>query len=222
MYMILIGGGNVGLQLAKRLIARDHEVLLLEKDGRIAHHLSQLIGDEHVMHGDGCEVTTQKSAGFGRADVIVAVTGEDEDNLVVCQMAKLIWEVDRVLARVNDPGHEAIFKEIGIDETVSATGVIFSLLEQQIAVDDMIPIGALAKGNIEVIETVISSRSPVVGRLVRELTLPPQTNFVYIIRNGEGVMVDGDTRLEVDDSLVALVPTRHAQDLKDLLFSNRT
>lgn len=218
MYLILVGGGNVGMQLAKRLRARNHEVLLLEKDARQAQRLVTLLGEESVMHGDGCEISTQKQAGFGRADIVAAVTGEDEDNLVVCQMAKVLWNVKRVVARVNDPTHEEIFQQIGIDDTVSATAIIFSLIEQQISMDELIPVGALARGHIEVVETLLSTRSPVVGSQVRDLHLPPQTNLVWLLRQGQGYMVDGDTRLEPGDTLVALVPRERAEELRTLLL----
>lgn len=217
MYMIVVGGGNVGLHLAKKLIESEHEVLLIERDARHAARLSQLIGEQNVMIGDGCEVLTQKDSGFGRADVVVAVTGEDEDNLVVCQMAKSEWNVDRVLARVNDPSHEEIFRKIGIDDTVSATSIIYSLIEQQISPDVMLPVGALGRGNIEVVEVEISSRSPVANRAVRDLALPPQTNIVWILRGENGLLVTGDTVLEPHDFVVALVPMDHADELRHLV-----
>lgn len=221
MYLILVGGGNVGLQLAKRLKGRGDEVLLLEKNAKQAQRLAIMLGEDVVMLGDGCEVSTQKEAGFGRADTVVAITGEDEDNLVVCQMAKVVWNVKRVLARVNAPSHEEIFKQIGIDDTVSATGIIFSLLEQQISSDDVIPVGALAKGNIEVVETQLSSRSPIANRRVRELQLPAQTNLVWMLRDGQGFTVEGDTELRQGDTVVALVPREHAEELRALFHSNR-
>ncbi|MBS1714761.1 MAG: TrkA family potassium uptake protein [Armatimonadetes bacterium] len=220
MYLVLVGGGNVGMQLAKRLIARGHEVLILEKDSRSAQRLSNVLGDEHVMHGDGCEIHTQKSAGFNRADVVVAVTGEDEDNLVVCQLAKEQWSVKRVLARVNDPDHEEIFREIGIDHTVSATGIIFSLLEQQLQGDDIVPIGALHRGNVEVVETSLSSRSPLVGKKVRDLSLPQGAFIVWMLRDGQGVTVDGDTEFRIGDMLVTLVPTVSAEDFRSVLTAH--
>src|ERR1043165_7399959 len=163
MYMILVGGGNVGINLCKRLLTHGHEILIMEKDPRQATRIADQIGEENVLVGDGCEMLTQKDAGFGRADVVVAVTGEDEDNMVICQMAKTVWNVEKVLARVNDPDHEEIFRKIGIDETVSATGIIFALLEQQISPDVVLPIGALARGNLEVVEVELGSRSPVVN-----------------------------------------------------------
>lgn len=219
--MIVVGGGNVGLNLAKRLIANDHEILLMEKNPPQAQRLASLIGEENVMIGDGCEMAVQKTAGFGRADVVIAVTGEDEDNLVVCQMAKIVWDVDRVLARVNDPSHEEVFKQIGIDDTVSATGIIHALLEQQILTDVMLPVGALGRGNIEVVEVQLSSRSPVVNRTVRDVALPPQTNIVWILRDDQGVSVAGDTRLLANDTVVALVPRDKASELRELLLPTK-
>lgn len=217
MYMVIVGGGNVGLHLAKGLIAREHEVLLLEKDGRQAHRLSAMLGDEYVMHGDGCELHVQKAAGFNRADVVVAVTGEDEDNLVVCQLAKAVWSVDRVLARVNDPSHEEIFREIGIDDTVSATRIIFNLLDQQIERDDLVPVGALHRGNVEVVESVLSNRSPWIGVSVRDLQLPPGTFLVFLLRDGIGQAVTGETTFQPGDMVVGLVPISQAPALQEML-----
>jgi len=217
MYMILVGGGNVGLHLAKKLLSSGHELLLLERDARAAQRLAQHIGEENVMVGDGCEMLTQKDAGFERADVVIAVTGEDEDNLVVCQMAKTVWNVDRVLARVNDPDHEDIFEQVGIDDTVSATGIIFSLIEQQISPDVVVPVGALARGHLEIVEVELGVRSPVVGRQVRDFNFPPQTNLIWILREDSGLAVSGDTILQVGDMLVALVPREHADELREIL-----
>lgn len=217
MYMILVGGGNVGTQLAKKLISTGHEVLVIEKDPTQAQRLQRIIGESNVLIGDGCEVLTQKSAGFGRAEVVVAITGEDEDNLVICQMAKFLWNVKRVLARVNDPEHERLFQQLGIDETVSATAIIHSLLEQQISPDVVMPVGALQRGNIEVVEAVLSSRSPIVGKAVRDVSLPPGTNLIWILRNDQGLTVTGDTVLQADDTLMALVPRGHEEELHSLL-----
>lgn len=217
MYVIVVGGGNVGFQLAKRLIAKGHEVLLLEKDPRQAAKLSTAIGDEYTLSGDGCELHVQKVAGFGRADVVVAATGEDEDNLVVCQLAKHKWNVERVVARVNDPGHEDVFKDLGIDDTVSATRLIFNLIDQQLETDELVPIGALHQGHVEVVESVLSHRSPFVGKAVRDIELPVGTFVVYLYRDGNGMTVSGDTVFMDGDTVVAMVPVARAEELRDAL-----
>lgn len=217
MYIVIIGGGNVGAQLTKRLATRNHEVVLVEKDGRQAQKLANHLGEEHVMYGDGCDLRFQKEAGFGRADVVIAVTGEDEDNLVACQLAKEYWHVNRVIARVNDPGHEPVFKDVGIDDTVSATGIIFSLIDQQVSADELVPVGHLHRGAVEVVESTLSENSPIVGKAVREVTLPNGSFIVYILRDTVGMSVTGDTVFQAGDMVVALVPTARAQDLRAVL-----
>ena len=217
MYMVLVGGGNVGIQLAKRLIARGEEVLVIEKDAGTAGKLANLLGEEYVMHGDGREVYTQRDAGFNRADVIVAITGEDEDNFVVSQLAKEVWKVDRIVARVNDPSHEETFRQIGIEETVSATGIIYNLIVQQLSSDDLVPVAALHRGNVEIVESVISSRSALVGKSVGQVKVPDGSFIAYIVRDGQGIQVTADTVLQVDDMLVAIVRVSDAEALRQAI-----
>jgi trk system potassium uptake protein TrkA len=217
MYMILVGGGNVGIQLARRLKALGEEVLIIEKDASTAGKLANLLGEELVMHGDGCEVFTQRDAGFNRADVIVAVTGEDEDNFVVCQLAKEVWKTERIIARVNDPSHEETFRQIGIEETVSATGIIYNLIVQQISSDALVPLAALHRGNIEIVESVLSSRSSLVGKRVGDVKLPEGSFIAYIVRDGQGIQVTGETVLQSDDMLVAIVRVSDAEALRQVI-----
>ncbi|MCW5946439.1 MAG: TrkA family potassium uptake protein [Fimbriimonadales bacterium] len=216
MYVIVVGGGQVGVHLTKRLLQAGREVLLLEKDGGIISSLKVQIG-ESVMVGDGCEAQTQKRAGFQRADVVVAVTGDDEDNLVICQMAKNTWGVSRTIARVNDPTHMWLFRELGVSSSVSATDVLYNLIEQEISVGTVIPLAALRMGNIEVVEATLTARSPSVGKLVREIEIPPKSNIVWLLRGDEGIVVDGDTRLQEGDLVVALVPTASESALRNVL-----
>lgn len=218
MYLIIVGGGNVGLQLAKRLLQNGHEVLVVERDAQTANRIATQIGEENVTLGDGCEMATQQDCGFGRADVVIAVTGEDEDNLIVCQMAKTVWSVKRALARINDPSHEEIFKQVGIDETVSATGIIYSMLEQQITPDVLIPVGTLARGDHEVVEVELGPRSKAVGRRRQELNLPAGAHIVWVYQeHAGGRPVDEQTIFAAGDTLVAIVPRAAAETVRRLL-----
>lgn len=216
MYVIVVGGGQVGVHLTKRLQQAGREVLLLEKDSRAVPSIRVQVGDV-VMVGDGCEASVQKAAGFQRADVVVAVTGDDEDNLVICQMALNKWGVNRTVARVNDPSHMWLFRDLGISSSVSATDVLYNLIEQEISVGTVLPLAALRMGNIEVVEATLTARSPSVGKLVRELELPPKCNIVWLLRGDEGMVVDGDTRLQDGDLVVALVPTESEAALRGVL-----
>lgn len=212
MYVIVVGGGKVGYYLSKQLIAEGHEVLLMEKDRRRQSMLAEELG-EVVMQGDGCEVRIMSEAGFGRADVIVAVTGDDEDNLVICQMAKKEFQAPRTVARVNNPGNLALFERLGIDTTVSSTQIIFNLLEQQIEPGEIIPVGALKNGNIEVVAVGVSSRSPVLGRTIRALDLGSAL-IISIVRHDQAQLPQADTQFEIDDTVIAMVPAAEEMQLR--------
>ncbi|HET6645516.1 MAG TPA: NAD-binding protein [Fimbriimonadales bacterium] len=216
MYVIVVGGGNVGTYLSRRLIDDDHEVLLLEKDPKQTQRLQALFGEASVI-GDGCEAEVQRQTGFERADVVAAVTGEDEDNLIVCQMAAMTWGVERTVARVNDPRHVPLFTELGVSSVVSATNILYNLIEQEISLGTVVPLAALRRGNIEVVEATLTSRSPSAGHKVRDLSLPPKSNIVWVLRGEEGYLADGETVLGPGDLVVALVPTEHASALREIL-----
>jgi trk system potassium uptake protein TrkA len=204
MYAIVVGGGRVGYYLTKRLLQEGHEVLLMEKDKQRASTCSEMLGDM-VMWGDGCEVSLMTEAGFGRADCIIAVTGDDEDNLVICQMAKGQFMVPRTLARVNNPVNEELFLKLGIDTTVSSTSLIYNLIDQQIEPGHVIPLGALKRGNIEVVAISVSERSPILGKTIRELKLPREALVISIVRGEDGMLPSDDIRFAAGDSAVALV-----------------
>ena len=213
MYVIVVGGGKVGYYLTKQLMAEGHEVLLMEKDRRRQAALTEGLG-EIVVQGDGCEVRIMTEAGFGRADVVVAVTGDDEDNLVICQMAKSKFATPRTVARVNDPANLSLFRKLGIDTTVSSTQIIFNLLEQQIEPGEVIPVGALRNGNIEVVSIQVSERSPVLGRTIRDLPLPGNALIISVIRHDNALLPQGDTVFEADDSVIALVNSDEEPQLR--------
>jgi len=212
-YCIVVGGGNVGYYLTRDLIKAGHEVLLLEKERARATRLIEEMG-ETALQGDGCEVKMMEEVGFGRADVIVAVTGEDEDNLVVCQMAKQKFRVPRTIARVNSPQNEAIFAKLGIDTTVSATRIIFNLIEQEIESDEVIPLAALSRGNLEVVVVELSDHSPVIGRRIDAVRMPSEAHIVSVIRDEKGLLPTPDMTLQVGDSVLALVATDREDELR--------
>ena len=131
MYIIVIGGGKIGYTLVKTLVADGHEVLVLEKQQIRCHRVAGDLGNI-VFHGDGCEAATLEEVGAGRADMVIAVTGEDEDNLVACQVSKHKFHVPQTIALINDPRNEDIFKKLGVDVTVSTTNIILSHIEHEL------------------------------------------------------------------------------------------
>ena len=156
MFVLVVGGGKVGYYLAKELIDSGHEVALMEKDPRRARQIADEIGSIVIAH-DGCEGKYLGEAGCNRADVVAAVTGDDEDNLVICQMAKHHFDVPRTIARVNNPKNEALFRHLGVDELVSPTRMILGSIEQDIPVHELLHLAALGEGELEIIEAHLQS-----------------------------------------------------------------
>jgi trk system potassium uptake protein TrkA len=219
MYAVIVGGGKVGFFLARALIEAGHEVLVLENLERRYQLISDSLG-EAVMLGDGTEVRTLERAGVGRADVVVAVTGDDEDNLVCCQLAKTRFNVRRIIARINNPKNEEIFKLLGIDETVSATHLLQSLIEQELETEEMLPLSPLQRGNLEIVEIHIPAYAPVIGKMVRDIRLPAGCLLAVLLRAGRASVVQGDTALRADDLIIALTPVDGATSLREALLGS--
>ena len=215
MYVIVAGGGKVGHYLMRALIEAGHEVLLVEKDRPRAEYLTEELG-EVVAQGDACEVRTMKEIGMERADVVVATTGDDEDNLVICQLAKRRFKVPRTIARVNNPQNEDIFHRLGIDATVSSTKIIFNLIEQQIETDEVIPLAPLQRGNIELVEIDIGLNSPVLGKRIGYLRLPQDALIISIVRDGHAILPNIDVEFQAGDSVITLVNADKEAELRDV------
>jgi trk system potassium uptake protein TrkA len=217
MYVIVVGGGKVGYYLAKALRASGQEVTLIEKLQRRFDLLQEEFGDVAFL-GDGCEVRTLDQAGAARADLVAAVTGDDEDNLVICQMAKRKFNVKRVLARINNPKNEVTFQMLGIDETVSSTKLIYSLIEQEVEVADVIPLTALRKGQLELVEVDLTEDSPSVNRRVRDLGLPAKSTLAILVRGNDSEIIQSDTVLHAGDIIVAIVPSAIVQEFREVML----
>ncbi|MBA2556120.1 MAG: TrkA family potassium uptake protein, partial [Chloroflexi bacterium] len=182
MYIIVVGGGKVGYYLTKELLAAGHELVLMEKDGRRARQIADEVGSI-VLNRDGCEGKHLAQAGANRATIVAAVTGDDEDNLVVCQMAKHHFDVPRTIARVNNPKNEGLFRHLGVDEIISPTRTILGAIEQDIPVHELLHLAQLEGGNLEVVEAQITEGSPAVGRRPRDIDLPEGCSIFVLIRN---------------------------------------
>ena len=219
MYAIVAGGGKVGYYLAKELVEQGHEVLVIEKDGRRCQLIEEELGNV-VMHGDAAEASTLADAGTERADVIVAVTGDDEDNLVICQVAKKRFKAPRAVARINNPKNEQIFRMLGTDATVSSTDVILGVLEQELPAHSVVPLLRLRHADVEIVETILDEKAPVVGRAIRDLGLPQDCTIAVLIRSGAAIFPTGDTRLAAGDELIALTTSRNEARLRDLLWAH--
>jgi trk system potassium uptake protein TrkA len=220
MYAIVAGGGKVGFFLARELIDQGHEVLIIENNAERAEFIANELGNV-VLRGNADEASTLAEAGAERADVVIAVTGDDPRNLVLLQVAKRRFGARRTVARINDPRNEGLFRMLGIDATVNATQVMLSVLEQEIPHANLVPLLKLRNTDVEVVEAVVDPRSPVTTSSLREVDLPPESTIAVVIRDGSAFFPNGGTVLRPGDEVVALTRGIHEPTLRRLFFSER-
>jgi trk system potassium uptake protein TrkA len=218
MYVVVAGGGKVGFYLAKTLINEGHEVLVIERDRKKSDLINEELGSV-VLRGDACEASILSEAGVNRADVVVAVTGDDEDNLVICQMAKKKFNVPRTIARINNPKNEQIFRLLGIDATVSSTDVIMQQIEQELPAQALVHLRVLRDADLELVEADVSPNSTVAGKRLHEITLPADTLVLVVIRDGKTSVATPDITLKAGDKLIALTRSQKEEELRSLLLA---
>jgi trk system potassium uptake protein TrkA len=215
-YYIIVGGGKIGYYLAKELLEDQHEVLIIEQDAEKCAQIADDLG-EVVMLGDGCEAATLERAGMARADMVIALTGDDEDNLVACQVAKHKFDVPHTVARINNPKNESIFKKLGIDATISSTSVILAHIEQELPSHPLIPLMTL-KGGLEIVEIKIPPEAQVVGRPIKGILLPQQSLITLIVgADGQARLPSGDTIIQAGDEVVAVTMLENEEGLRSAL-----
>ena len=216
MYIIVVGGGKVGYYLTKTLVNEGYEVLLIEKNPKKAAVYSERFGSV-VLEGDGAESSTLEAGGIGRADVVVAVTGDDEDNLVICQTAKKRFNVPRTIARVNNPKNEEIFKKLGIDVTVSATNLILNIIEQEIPERGLVHLFTLKHAQLAIVEAMVGTGAAVAGKQLSAIDFPPDTVISAVLRDGTMTIPKGDTLLLPKDEVIAIVNRENEESLRRML-----
>lgn len=220
MYIIIVGGGRLGYYLTKTLLDEGHEVLLVEKDAAICETITGEMGSV-CLRGDGCETATLAEAGTGRADMFIAVTGDDEDNLVACQVAKYKFKVPRTIARVRNPKNEAVFKKLGIDVTVSSTNLILEHIEHEVPSHPLMHLLNIRDRGLEIVEVTIPPDSTTVGKAVKELALPPESILSLVIsKEKKPVVPKADTILEAGDKIIAVTPPESEEALRTALIGS--
>jgi trk system potassium uptake protein TrkA len=217
-YVVVNGGGKVGSALALTLLEHGHEVAIIEKREEVARRLAVELPDEAlIIIGDGCDVQYQEDAGVAHADVFAAVTGEDDDNLVACQLAKVAFAVPRTVARVNAPRNEKIFLALDI-EAISSTTIIARMIEEEATVGDIRTLIAMRKGNMAIVEVELPvDRCVVCNTQVKELELPVDCILIALIRGDDIVTVHGETEFEPGDVVIAFTRIEHEAKLKKAL-----
>ena len=216
MNIVIIGGGKVGYYLVKTLTeSARHSITLLEKDGERCKDIAEEL-DCLVIRADGTDINALAQAGVDDADVLVAVSGQDQDNLVACQIAKTKYGISKTIARVNNPKNHDVFKLLGVDGTVSSTGIIAQLIEGELISGDIHTLLRFEGGELELVEAIIEESSKIAGRAISTLGIPKDCIIVTIYRAGKVVIPTGSTVIEGGDKLVALTFPGKKKNLRSL------
>jgi trk system potassium uptake protein TrkA len=218
MYLLVAGGGKVGANLTRSLIMMGHETTLIEQRRDRFEQLEEEF-EHQVQLGDATELFVLERAGIGRPpDIMVAATGDDEDNIIICQLAREKYGVGKVIARVNDPRNQAHFDLLGISPTVCATSSLLALVEHEVPEHDLIHLLELRKENLEIVEVQIDKGSPCAGKPVSRLLLPEGSQLISIVRNGKAKIADDDTKLEPGDQVLAILQPGKEDELRRVLL----
>jgi len=217
MYIIIVGGGRLGYYLTRALLDERHEVLVIEKDAAFSQIINNELGSVS-LHGDGCEAAILEEAGTGRADIFITVTGDDEDNLVACQLAKHRFNVPRIIARVRNPQHEKVFKKLGINATVSTTNLILEHIKHELPSHPLMHLLDIQEKGLEVVEVKIPPESTAIGKQVKELPLPSESILSLIIRKKKKPTVPtSSTVIQAEDHIIAVIRPEAEDELRTAL-----
>ena len=221
MYLLIAGGGKVGANLARTLVRQGkHEVTLIEQRRDRFERLEEEF-EHQVLLGDATEIYILERAGIARPpDVVAALTGDDEDNLIISQMARERYGVPKVIARVNDPRNQAHFDLLGISPTVSATRGLMALIEHEVPEHDLVHLLELRRENLEIVEVQIDEGAPAAGQRVERLELPEGSRLISIMRNGRSEIAVGSTELQPGDQVLAILQPGKEDELRRVLLKD--
>jgi trk system potassium uptake protein TrkA len=216
-FVVIAGGEPVGLQLAKFLIAQQHQVRLIENRSQVLAHIHQKLPTEVIIEGYVTDLDMLEKAGVKQANVLVACTPSDTDNLALCYLAHTLYEVPRTIGRINDPSHAWLFdQKYHVNVALNEATILANLIEEEMSLGDMMTLLKLRRGNYSVIEAHIPDGAETVGVAIKNLVLPDQCILAAIIRRGEMVVPRGNTILEASDEVLAITDAEGAQQLAEL------
>jgi trk system potassium uptake protein TrkA len=216
MYIIIVGAGKVGYFLAKRLCQNKHGVSIVEKDKTTCEEIAKEL-EVLVIRGDGCDPQILEQAGAARADVMAAVTGDDEDNLIICQLAKELFHVKRTVGRVNNPQNEQTFSELGVDVPMNSTEIIAKIIEEEASFSDFVSLLSFKRGKLAIVRVDLPKESPVIDKQVKDVQWPENSVLLSVVRQDDVIVPRGDTVLRAGDDVIALTMVGNESQLSNLL-----
>ena len=213
MFVLIIGGGKVGLNTARQLTQLGHEIALVEQRKTRYDLISDWLGEESLVFGDGTEIWVLEKAGIGRADMVVAVTGDDEDNIIISQVANLKFGVPKVVARVNNPFNQPTFDLLGVENTVCATTALLNLIMHELPTHKFVHLLSLRREKMELVELEVGESSPFADTYVQDIDLPEGVLLAAIVRAGNALVARGSTEILPGDYVLCLLPPGKEREL---------
>jgi trk system potassium uptake protein TrkA len=219
MFVLVLGGGKVGANVTRTLLRNRHEVVVVEQN-RVRHDALAAELGHRAHYGDATELYILERAGIKRPpDIVLAVTGDDEDNIVICQLAKEGYGVPKVIARVNDPRNQPHFDLLGIAPTLSATRAIMALIEHEVPEHELVHLLELRRENLEIVEVEIDAGAEAAGKRVEQLRLPENARLISVTRDGKAEIAVGATPLAAGDQVIAILEPGAEEELRRVLRS---
>lgn len=217
MFVVIVGAGNIGRQLARNLLREKHTLVVIDRNPAVCEEINRRYSDTLVICGDASDPCILEQAYLDRADAVAVLTGVDEDNIVICQLAKERFNVQRAVARVNDSRNTETFTLLGVDVPVDSGAIITSLITREVSSSEMSTLFTLKRGKMAIVQVAVSPYSPVISRKVMDLSLPQDTVLISILRGEEVIVPHGNTVLQRGDDVIAMTSDSGRQALLDLL-----
>lgn len=222
MKIIIVGGGKVGYYLLKTLYGKKHKISVVEKDPIKCSAIAEEMDNVNVIYGDGTEIKDLKEAGAEDADVIAAVTGKDEVNLITCQIAKKNFGIPKTIARVNNPKNESVLKTLGVDNAICSTAFIANVIEQEVLFGAIRSLLTFYHGDLNILEIKIPKNSPSSGKKIMEIKLPRDSIIITVIKDDKPIVPRGDTQIDKGDLVIIMSRKDKINEIKSILVGEGT
>jgi len=217
MYIVIAGGGKLGFYLVKTLLTYKHKITVIEPQKELCEKIANQLNIS-VVNGDGTSIEHLTESSVSKADIFIALTGRDEENLIACQLAKRKFGVKRTIARVNNPKNITVFEKLGVDIAVSSTSIIADLIEQEVDYSGIRTLTKLKGGKITLSELQIAGDSPVKNKALKDISIPKDCLLISVIRDASVIIPKGDTMLLEGDFIIAASSLKEQQELKEFFL----
>ncbi len=217
MYIVIVGGSQLGRLLARKLKENKHQVCIIDKSRKVCERIAEELKNTFIICGDASFPNILKEAKLEKADALVTITSSDEDNIIICNLAKELFKIKRTVAKVNDPRHLPLYRYMGVDVPVDSTSIIARIVEEEASFFDVMSLLSIKKGRLSIVRVDIPSSSPIVNKKVRDIKLPQDAVLVSILRGTRIIVPKGNTLILADDEVIAATLIDKEKDLIEAL-----